>query len=128
MPAISRDKRDLAATGHPCTPVIPCEALGKSVFVNGSKVLRAGDPLLPHFIKKGFLCIPHPTAVVNAGSRTVFAEGRPVARLGDSADFGAMITGRTGLDLEGAYIRKKEGWCVGIELIPKRTSRRSHQP
>ena len=93
MPAISRDLIDLAATGHLCTPAIPCKALGKSVFVNGSKVLRAGDPLLPHLIKKGFLCVAHPTAVVNAGSRTVFAEGIPVARVGDSADFGAMAQG-----------------------------------
>jgi uncharacterized Zn-binding protein involved in type VI secretion len=37
-------------------------------------------------------CAGH-LAVVNTGSRTVFAEGRPVARVGDSADFGAMIQG-----------------------------------
>ena len=92
MPAISRDLIDLAKTGHLCTPAIPCKALGKTVFVNGSKVLRAGDPLLPHLIKVGFLCVGHP-AKVNAGSRTVFAEGIPVARVGDSADFGAMAQG-----------------------------------
>jgi len=37
-------------------------------------------------------CVAHP-AVVNTGSTTVFAEGIPVARLGDSADFGALIMG-----------------------------------
>jgi uncharacterized Zn-binding protein involved in type VI secretion len=31
------------------------------------------------------------TAQVNRGSRSVFAEGKPVARRGDSADLGAMI-------------------------------------
>ena len=94
MPAISRDLRDLAKTGHGCTKVIPVKATQRSVLANGSAVLRPGDPLLPHTIP---VCCPlrcegHP-AFVNAGSRTVFAEGRPVARVGDSADFGAMIQG-----------------------------------
>ena len=94
MPAISRDIRDLAKTGHACTKFIGCKATARSVFANGSKVLRPGDPLLPHTI---LVCCPlrcegHP-AVINAGSRTVFAEGIPVARLGDSADFGALIQG-----------------------------------
>jgi uncharacterized Zn-binding protein involved in type VI secretion len=94
MPAISRDLRDLAKTGHGCTTVIGCKATQFSVLANGSAVLRPGDPLLPHTIP---VCCPlrcegHP-AVINSGSRTVFAEGRPVARLGDSADLGAMIMG-----------------------------------
>ena len=96
MPAISRDIRDLAATGHACHKVIGCKATARSVFANGSKVLRPGDPLLPHTIlvctADGCYCAGHP-AVVNAGSRTVFAEGMPVSRLGDSADRGAMIQG-----------------------------------
>lgn len=92
MPAISRDIRDLAKTGHLCTLFRGVKATQSSVFANGSAVLRPGDPLLPHNIKIGFLCKGHP-AVVKAGSRTVFAEGRPVARFGDSADFGAMIQG-----------------------------------
>jgi|TARA_B100000902_G_C27279535_1_gene900874 uncharacterized Zn-binding protein involved in type VI secretion len=96
MPRISRDIRDLAATGHLCSKVIGVKATARTVFANGSKVLRPGDRLLPHTIMRctsdGCYCINHP-AKVNKGSRTVFAEGRPVARKGDSADRGMMIHG-----------------------------------
>ena len=94
MPAISRDIRDLAKTGHGCTKFIGCKATQHSVLANGSAVLRPGDPLLPHTIPVccPLRCVGHP-AVVNTGSTTVFAEGIPVARLGDSADFGALIMG-----------------------------------
>ena len=94
MPAISRDLRDLAATGHGCTRVIPVKATQRSVLANGSAVLRPGDSLLPHTIPVccPLRCIPH-KAKVNRGSPNVFAQGIPVARLGDSADFGAMIQG-----------------------------------
>jgi uncharacterized Zn-binding protein involved in type VI secretion len=94
MPAISRDLRDLAKTGHGCTTAIGCKATQRSVLANGSAVLRPGDPLLPHTIPVccPLRCVGHP-AVIKSGSRTVFAEGRPVARRGDSADLGAMIGG-----------------------------------
>lgn len=96
MPAISRDLRDLAATGHACTKVIGCKATQRSVLANGSAVLRPGDPLLPHTIlvctADGCYCAGHP-AVIKSGSSTVFAEGRPVARRFDSADRGMMIQG-----------------------------------
>ena len=96
MPAISRDKVDLASTGHTCSPTAGCKATAGSVFINGIKVLRPGDKLLPHLIlvckgKKCF-CIPH-KAKINRGSSTVFAEGKPVARRGDSADRGRMLRG-----------------------------------
>jgi uncharacterized Zn-binding protein involved in type VI secretion len=96
MPKLSRDRRDLAATGHTCTRVIGVKATARSVFANGSKVLRPGDRLLPHTILvctvDGCYCEGHP-AKVNRGSFTVFAEGKPVARKGDSADRGRMIQG-----------------------------------
>jgi len=96
MPKISRDIRDLAATGHSCDAVIGVKATARSVFANGSKVLRPGDRLLPHTIlvctPDGCYCEGH-GARINRGSRTVFAEGKPVARKGDSADRGAMIQG-----------------------------------
>ena len=91
MPAVSRDKVDLARTGHTCTAMIGCKATARTVFANGIKVLRPGDKLLPHFIKK-VKCTGHP-ANVNRGSRTVFAEGLPISRVGDSADRGALIQG-----------------------------------
>jgi uncharacterized Zn-binding protein involved in type VI secretion len=96
MPAVSRDRIDLARTGHTCDATAGCSATVGSVFINGRRVLRPGDRLLPHTIlvcvgKKCF-CVGHP-AKINRGSNTVFAEGRPVARRGDSADRGSMMRG-----------------------------------
>ena len=96
MPRISRDKIDLAATGHLCDTTAGCISTARSVYINGRRVLRPGDRLLPHTIKfctpDGCYCIGH-SAKVNRGSFTVFAEGKPVARKGDSADRGKMIQG-----------------------------------
>ena len=90
MPQISRNK-DLAATGHTCTAVVPVIASQFTVFSNGIAVARPGDRCAPHTIKK-IECVDHP-ANINQGSSTVFAEGIPVARVGDSTDRGAMIQG-----------------------------------
>ena len=90
MPQISRNK-DLAATGHTCTPVVPVIASQFTVFSNGIAVARPGDRCAPHTIKK-IVCVDHP-ANINQGSTSVFAEGIPVARVGDSTDQGAMIQG-----------------------------------
>ena len=96
MPAISRDRIDRARTGHLCTTSIGCKATASSVFINGRRALRPGDRLLPHVIlvctADGCYCIGHP-AKINRGSRQVFAEGKPVARRGDSADRGSMSRG-----------------------------------
>tara|TARA_B100000900_G_scaffold301264_1_gene259844 strand:+ start:246 stop:566 length:321 start_codon:yes stop_codon:yes gene_type:complete len=97
MPRISRDKIDLAATGHTCDGTAGCISTATSVYINGRRVLRPGDRLLPHTIlvctsDKQCFCANHP-AKVNRGSFTVFAEGIPVARKGDSADKGKMIQG-----------------------------------
>ena len=96
MPAISRDRIDRARTGHLCTTSIGCKATASSVFINGRRVLRPGDRLLPHTILvcigDDCYCVGHP-AKINRGSRQVFAEGKPVARRGDSADRGSMSRG-----------------------------------
>jgi len=96
MPAISRDIIDKARTGHACTRAIGCIATARTVYINGRRVLRPGDRLLPHTIlfctADGCYCIKH-KAKINRGSRTVFAEGKPVARKGDSADRGSMLRG-----------------------------------
>jgi uncharacterized Zn-binding protein involved in type VI secretion len=95
MPSVCRHK-SLAATGHKCDPVVPIIATARSVKVGGKRIGRMLDKLMPHTIPApcppGPCCIPHP-AKVNVGSRSVFAEGIPVARIGDSADGGRMITG-----------------------------------
>jgi uncharacterized Zn-binding protein involved in type VI secretion len=90
MPQISRNK-DLAATGHTCSFVVPVIASQYTVFSNGISVARLGDWCAPHNIRK-VECVGH-DANINLGSSTVFAEGIPVARVGDSTDKGAMIQG-----------------------------------
>jgi len=94
MPAVSRNRIDLARTGHACTTKIGVRASQFSVFANGINVLRPGDRLLPHTILVccPLKCVGH-GAKVNRGSPNVFIQGVPVARRGDSADFGSMIQG-----------------------------------
>ena len=94
MPAVSRNVRDKGTTGHGCTRVIGAKATARSVYANGIRVLRPGDPCLPHVI---LVCCP-PRCVghgarVNRGSPNVFAEGKPISRKGDSMDFGALFQG-----------------------------------
>ena len=87
--------KSLAATGHGCDGVVPIIATARSVKVGGKRIGRMRDRLMPHKIPcvcPGCCCMAHP-AKVNVGSRSVFAEGIPVARIGDSADMGKMITG-----------------------------------
>ena len=96
MPSVCRHK-SLARTGHKCDVVVPIIATARSVRVGGIRIGRMLDKLMPHVIPcapcpKKCCCKPH-KAIVNRGSRSVFAEGIPVARKGDSADMGAMITG-----------------------------------
>ena len=100
MPRISRHLRDKAKTGHPCTTKAPVIATQFTVFANGIPVNRRGDPLKPHLIlvpckdKDGnpaICCKPH-GASVKGGSRSVSAQGLPVARAGDRADFGACTS------------------------------------
>ena len=94
MPAVSRNRIDLAATGHACTTKIGVQASQFTVFSNGRAVLRPGDRLLPHTI---LVCCParcvRHNAKVNRGSPNVFIQGRPVARKRDSADRGRMLQG-----------------------------------
>ena len=96
MPAVSRNRIDLAATGHSCTRKIGVKASQFSVFANGRSILRPGDRLLPHTIlvctPDGCYCTGHP-AKVKRGSPNVFIQNIPVARKGDSADRGRMIQG-----------------------------------
>ena len=95
MPAVSRNRIDLARTGHACTTKIGVRASQFSVFANGTSILRPGDRLLPHTIlvcSPKCRCVGH-SAKVNLGSPNVFIQNIPVARRGDSADFGSMIQG-----------------------------------
>jgi uncharacterized Zn-binding protein involved in type VI secretion len=108
MPAISRDKIDLAKTGHGCHTVIGVLATQFSVKANDKAILRPGDPCMPHTIPVPcpppagkVCCVPHP-AVVNMGSPTVFAEGKPVARRWDSTDMRMLIMGSPNVYANGS--------------------------
>jgi uncharacterized Zn-binding protein involved in type VI secretion len=91
MPGVCRNF-DLGTTGHGCTTVVPVLATQFTVFVNGRAMEKIGDPAIPHKILVGKKCVGH-LAVINAGAPSVFCKGIPVARIGDSMDGGAMITG-----------------------------------
>lgn len=91
MPQVSRNA-DLCFTGHTCDAVAGVRATQFTVFVNGIPSLKQGDPVMPHTIKKGLKCVLHP-ANVNRGSTSVFVQGIPMARVGDSTDFGALFRG-----------------------------------
>ena len=55
-------------------------------------IARVGDPTVSHPFPPNPPCAPH-VANVNAGSGTVRVVGAFVARIGDSADAGAMTSG-----------------------------------
>lgn len=92
MPEAAR-LNDNCTTGHLCTIVIGIAGnLQSKVYINGTIASVKGDPLKAHTILSGNLCVPH-SAKVNDGSSKVFYEGIPAARIGDSADAGAVIQG-----------------------------------
>lgn len=93
MPAVARVGVDIISTGHPCDATAGIAGqLQNKVFVNGSPAAVRGDAIVTHNILIGGICVPH-GASINAGSSKVFAAGIPIARVGDSADAGAVITG-----------------------------------
>jgi uncharacterized Zn-binding protein involved in type VI secretion len=94
MPGIARDG-DPTTTGHSCdatTTVIGLTGSSAKVYVNGKPIACVGNPTALHTIRVGNSCVPHP-AVINVGSNTVFVGGIGVARIGDSTDGGAIISG-----------------------------------
>ena len=94
--------RSVAVTGAACTTGHGCDAvttvLGGSpnVKIGNVGVLTKGDPLAVHNINNAPPgippCINHPGQVVNTGSKSVFVNGEPIARVGDSVDIGGTIT------------------------------------
>jgi uncharacterized Zn-binding protein involved in type VI secretion len=93
MPAVAVCTVDEIATGHSCSATAGIQgALISKVTIGGNPIAVQGDAIAPHTIKSGRICIPH-SASINAGSGKVFAQGRPVARIGDSADAGSIISG-----------------------------------
>jgi uncharacterized Zn-binding protein involved in type VI secretion len=63
--------------------------------VNGIPIARTGDPYGPPHVH---IPLPHPAHPVfcGAGSGTVFAEGKPVYRIGDPTACGGTQVGGSG--------------------------------
>ena len=92
MPAVSR-KGDSLSTGHICTSTTTLDTPGQGTcFSNSILIARVSDPTVSHPFPPNPPCAPH-VANVNAGSPNVFVEGKAIARIGDSADAGAMTSG-----------------------------------
>jgi uncharacterized Zn-binding protein involved in type VI secretion len=93
MPAVARAGVDSIATGHACagTAGITTSGAATNVYINGSRAALLGTLIATHTIKAGNACVPH-GATVTGGSSKVFCGGIPLARIGDSADLGAIKT------------------------------------
>ena len=92
-------KGDTTTTGHGCdtTTTIATSTIAEAakVKVNGTTVAIQGNPLSSHtFGPFGNppKCISHPGQKVNIGSPNVFVNNIPIARVGDSADGGAIVS------------------------------------
>ena len=92
MPATVR-RGDPLATGHICSGVTTLAGANQgSVFANGILIAVPGAPTVSHPFPPAPPCAPH-VANLNAGSPNVFCEGKPMGRVGDSADAAAMTGG-----------------------------------
>ena len=91
-------KGDTTTTGHGCnaTTTIATSTIAEAakVKVNGKIVAIKGNPLADHTIPFGVppVCVDHPGQKVNVGSPNVFVNNIPIARVGDSADGGAIVS------------------------------------
>ncbi|MEY2875793.1 MAG: hypothetical protein RLZZ373_3164 [Pseudomonadota bacterium] len=84
MPSVSFD--GCPCSGHGGFPPRSGSGTAGTVLVNGIPAMVQGDPYGVHIFKKKF----HAGSVAG-GSATVFAEGRPLARIGDSVSCGSVI-------------------------------------
>ena len=92
MPAVSR-KGDTTTTGHVCISTTTLDTPGQGTcFANSILIARQTDPTVSH-INPPFPAWPNHVANVNVGSPNVFVEGKAIARIGDSTDAGALISG-----------------------------------
>ena len=95
MPGVTRDG-DATTTGHGCDVTTTVTGPSTNVFCNGKGVERKTDPTAAHTIPNSAsppVCVSHSGPVINAGSGTVFVNGKAIARIGDSCDAGAITAG-----------------------------------
>ena len=91
MPAVSRLGDQ--CTGHGCWPPRPSTGASPNVFVNGIAVHRQGDAWAAHTCPS----IPETHASnLAAGSATVFANGKQLARIGDPVACGSAVAQGSG--------------------------------
>jgi uncharacterized Zn-binding protein involved in type VI secretion len=94
MPAVAVCGVDKISTGHACDATALIQGnLQSKVTIGGNPVAVQGDLIVLHTIKEGSACVPHPGVVINEGSSKVSISGIAMARIGDSADAGAIISG-----------------------------------
>jgi len=93
VPGIAR-QNDTVTTGHGCDTTTTIAQGSGNVLINGRGAAYQNAQLSGHTIPSGAVppCIPH-SAQVNAGYGRVLVNGRPIARIGDSADLGQITTG-----------------------------------
>lgn len=99
MPNVAR-VGDLINTGHGCDATATISNAGASnVYANGKLLALQGTAINPHTITNPSTapgappCIGHTGQVIIGSSLTVRANGRFVARVGDSADLGSITEG-----------------------------------
>lgn len=86
MPAVSRLGDN--CTGHGCWPPRPSTGASPNVFINAIAAHRQGDAWAAHTCPT----IPETHAsVLAAGSTTVFANGKQLARIGDPVACGSSV-------------------------------------
>ena len=82
-------------TGHGCDTTVKVNGGSGNVIIGGLKnVARKDDPLKDHTITNPAAippCIDHLGQKVNEGSASVFVNGKPIARVGDSVDIAGQI-------------------------------------
>jgi len=103
MPAACR-QGDRFATGHGCagTSVLAVPPQNE-VIVNGIRAAVLGTLTVSHLITNPApppVCISHRSSV-KSGSTSVFINGIPATRVGDSCDAGAMIQGSPNVVIGG---------------------------
>jgi uncharacterized Zn-binding protein involved in type VI secretion len=92
MPLAAR-VTDKIITGHLCSPTSSIlTTLQAKVLIGGLPAAVSGSVIAPHTILIGKKCFPHPAAT-GFGLSKVVVGGLPANRIGDSADFGCIISG-----------------------------------
>ena len=88
-------KGDRTTTGHGCDSITTIAGSSLNVYMGGIKVAIQGNALAGHTILvpgNPPRCVNHPGQIVNVGSTTVKVNGIGIARVGDSADGGAIMS------------------------------------